>query len=317
MSLNNKRGKALSLILFVLLLQGCATLLTTEEVEKLKQQLIAADAAKDKSTAAVAVEPAPGKTTEAAPVAPDEEPMVRYSELNNMAPVADRNYKRMTRKKMEEESELYSSAGSLWKMEGQTSYLFAENRHRQEGDPTTIKVEGAALKAIESKVAVIADLLKQLEKQKIQAEEDAKIAEEEKIRLAQLEEEKKLRAERIANGEIVVDPMDEIESKEQAETTEKKLVASRKLASLAAGQKVKEEKIDLKEVENIPSKIVEKMSDDTYRIKGQQFLTIKKKSYKVIATALVRVEDFNDSSVSSNKLLDAQYDIIHMKRTTE
>jgi flagellar L-ring protein precursor FlgH len=86
---------------------------------------------------------------------------------------------------------------------------------------------------------------------------------------------------------------------------------------VASNKNEKEEKFDLKDVESIPSKIVEKMSDDTYRIRGQQYLTIKKKPYKVIATALVRAEDFNDAGVSSNKLLDAQYDVIHVKRATE
>ena len=71
-------------------------------------------------------------------VSSDEEPLTKFSDLNNMVPPSDRNYKRMTRLKMEEESELYGSAGSLWKMEGQTSYLFAENKHRREGDPTAI-----------------------------------------------------------------------------------------------------------------------------------------------------------------------------------
>jgi flagellar L-ring protein FlgH len=246
----------------------------------------------------------------AQPVAQEEEPLTKYSDMSNLAPSSDRQYKRMTRQKMEEDSELYGSAGSLWKMEGQTSYLFAENKHRREGDPTTIKMEGVALKVIESKVAVIQDLLKELDAQKKQAEEDAKKAEEEKIRLAQAEEEKKLRAERIAKGEIVVDPF---EDQFPAEPVRSPAA----VAPTVAAKPEVEEKVDLKELDVIPSKIVEKMSDGIYRIRGQQFLTIKKKPYKVIATALIRAEDFADANVSSNKLLDAQYDVIHVKRTAE
>lgn len=296
--------KSLGIILTSLILQSCAT--TDEDLVALEKELTAIP---------VVVEaPAP------APPAQDEdeaaeEPLIRYSELNNMAPPSDRQYKRMTRKKMEEESELNSSAGSLWKMEGQTSFLFAENKHRREGDPTVIKMEGAALKLVENKVAVVQDLLKQLENQRLQSEEDAKKAEAEKIRLAQAEEEKKLRARKIARGEIVIDPMDE-----QAETlsaSDKVAVGARKPAGAGGLKGEKEEKIDLKDIENIPSKIVEKMAGDTYRIRGQQYLTIKKKPYKVIATALIRAEDFKDGGVSSNKLLEAQFDLVHIKRTAE
>ena len=70
----------------------------------------------------------------------------------------------------------------------------------------------------------------------------------------------------------------------------------------------------IKEVENIPVRIVERRADNTYRVRGQQFLTIKKRPYKVIATALIRAEDFKDDGISSNKLLEAQYDVVHMKR---
>ncbi len=241
---------------------------------------------------------------------PDEEPLTKYSDLGNMAPPSDRNYKRMTRQKMEEDSELYGSAGSLWKMEGQTSYLFAENKHRREGDPTSIKMEGPALKMIETKVAVVQDLLKQLDEQRIKAEEDAKKAEEEKVRLAQLQEEKKLKDEQIAKGEVVVDPF---AGQYPPEPDRKPAAVAAAIPTVPAI----EEKIDLKEIELIPSKIVEQLPDGIYRIRGQQFLTIKKKPYKVIATALIRAEDFSDSNISSSKLLDAQFDVLHVKRTTE
>lgn len=289
--------------------QGCAYFTTNDEVEKLEKELAA--------ISATPAEVVPAKTEPEKTAVVDEEAITRYSELNNMAPPSDRQYKRMTRKKMEEESELYSSAGSLWKMDGQTSYLFAENKHRREGDTTNIKMESTALKMIENKVAVISDLLKELERQKNQAEEDAKHSEEEKNRLSLLEEEKKMRAERIAKGEIVVDPMDEAESQEQTKTLSKTPAEKRTPASVETNKKVVEEKIDLKEIEMIPSKIVEKMSDDMYRIRGQQFLIIRKKPYKVIATALIKTEDFNDTGVSSNKLLEAQYDVVHVKKAAQ
>ena len=127
--------KILGLLFSVVLIQSCASM-PDAETELLEKELT------------------PVPVAEAAPVVPaapaaeegeSEEPLTKYSDLNNMAPPSDRQYKRMTRQRMEEESALNSSAGSLWKMEGQTSYLFAENKHRREGDPTTIKLEGSAL----------------------------------------------------------------------------------------------------------------------------------------------------------------------------
>ena len=305
--------KMLGLVLILSLgLSGCATLMGDEkETAKLEKELTP-----EPVPEAAQAKPAPVVTEiKDQDISGDEEPLTRYSSLNNMAPPSDRQYKRMTRERMEEESQLNSSAGSLWKMEGQTSYLFAENKHRQEGDPTSIKLEGSALKFVENKAYVIKDLLGQLDEQKQKADEEEKRATAEKQRLAQIEAEKKLRAERIAKGEIVVDPLDEGQSDAEAA---KPAMDARLPASLAtapaAGKKAVEEKIDLKEVESIPAKIVEKVSNDTYRIRGEQYLTIKKKPYKLIATALIRAEDFSDAGVSSNKLLEAQYDLVHVKR---
>lgn len=293
----------LSLVLMAFGISGCATTDDAEETARLEKEL---------EPVVVAEPEEPAKEIKDEDIG-EEEPMTRYSSLNNMAPPSDRQYKRMTRERMEEESELNSSAGSLWKMEGQTSYLFAENKHRREGDPTNIKLEGAALKMVENKAWVINDLLGQLEEQKRTAEEEEKKATAEKQRLAQIQAEKQLRAERIAKGEIVVDPLEE----EQANFDAQAAADARKPASAAdvvTNPKKVEEKIDLKEVESVPAKIVEKMNDDTYRIRGQQYLTIKKKPYKLIATALIRAEDFNDASISSSKLLEAQYDLVHVKR---
>lgn len=302
--------KVILLCVLAVAVQGCATLFGDDtDTAKLEKELTPAPAAEVVKVPVAVKEPV-------LEIEPDEEPLTKYSEINNLAPPSDRQYKRMTRKRMEEESELTSSAGSLWKMEGQTSYLFAQNHHRRAGDPTVIKMEGPALKIIENKASVIRDLLGQLDEQRQKAEVESKHAAEQKLRLSQLEEEKKLRAERIAKGEIVVDPMDEQAAALEVQAQEE---AARKPASVAtaADKAAPQEKIDLKDVESIPSKIVEKMDDDTYRIRGQQYLTIKKKAYKVIATALVRAEDFNDAGVSSTKLIDAQYDVIHVKRAAE
>ncbi len=293
--------KLISILLIATAFWGCAS----DEVARLETEMTPVPPP-------VAVET---KKEVAAPS--EEEGMTTYSDMNNMAPPSDRQYKRMTRQKMEEDSSLNSSAGSLWNMEGQTSYLFAENKHRREGDATSIKLEGAALKSIENKAYVISDLLIKLEEQKRISDDESKKAAEQKQRLAQLEAEKKLRAERIAKGEIVVDPLDEAAANQEEEAA---LEAARQPANVPGAigatknKNATDDKIDFKEVENIPVRIVERRADNTYRVRGQQFLTIKKRPYKVIATALIRAEDFKDDGISSNKLLEAQYDVVHMKR---
>ncbi|WII70671.1 flagellar basal body L-ring protein FlgH [Bdellovibrio sp. 22V] len=198
----------------------------------------------------------------------------RYSDNQNMGVPTDRQYKRMTRNRLEEESDLGSSAGSTWVMEGQGAYLFAQNKMRREGDLLNVKLDGPALKQVETKVSVIKKLLKQLEEQQQQQLNNS---------LAQ-------------NGD---DPS-------RAPASEQK-----------KPEPVKEEKDDkegLADVENIPTRIVEKLADGNYRIKGQQPFMIGKREYKVIVTGLIRPEDFNDQGITSEKLLDPQYDVVSIRR---
>lgn len=271
---------------------------------------------------------APALVEEKPEVAAEPEPLVKYSGEPNYAPVSDREYRRMTRQRMEDESGLNAGAGSLWVMEGQTSYLFAQNKQHRTGDPTKIKIEGAALKQLETKVSTIQDLLNQLEEQKKQAEleqkkieDDKKKAEYEQNRLAEIEKEKEKITSSEAAGKDA--PADKIQ-KMAEENVNKRMPAAvedlkekEKLAQAEAAKKSekKDDKPDLKDVEFIPSRIVEKTPEGLYKISGQQMMTIKKRPYKVIATGIVRPEDFDDQGVSSNKIFEPQYDIIHIKNT--
>jgi flagellar L-ring protein precursor FlgH len=250
---------------------------------------------------------------------PEPEKLTKFSEVNNMPAASDRSYRRMTRQRMEDESELQASAGSLWKMDGQTSYLFQQNKQRIAGDPTTIKMEGMALKEVESKVSVIQDLMKDMDKQKIEAEEESQKAETEKIRLAELE---KLKPKVITDkNDPMYDPFAGQYPADLQAAEDLKNAATRKPAAVEAAKTdvakkdEKEEKIDLKDVETVPARVVERMPNGMYRVSGQQTFMIKKRPYKVIATGLVKPEDFDDAAISSMKLLEPQYDVIHMKRT--
>lgn len=236
-----------------------------------------------------------------------KEQFTKYSDISNYAPTTDRQYKRMTKERMEEESELHAGAGSLWVMEGQTSYLFAQNRHRREGDMTNVKVEGASLKMLQTKVATIQDLLKELEIQKKEAEEKKRLQEAAQQKLADIESEKKS-----------ILAKNEADNEDAAQKLAEKRIAERKPASeapkIAVKDQVKDEKIDLKELDKFPMKITEALQGGQYKVMGQQTINIRNKPYKIIATGVVRSDDFNDQSISSEKLYDAQFDVLHVKK---
>lgn len=214
----------------------------------------------------------------------------RYSDTPQLGVPTDRQYKRMTRNRMEEESDLGASAGSTWVMEGQGAYLFAQNKMRKEGDLLNVKLDGPALKQVETKVSVIKKLLKQLED------------EQERQRL----EEQEALKNKLAKGE------GGDRSPASEKTSDVPPVVS--AAAPASPEGAKEE--GLADVDIIPTRLIEKLADGNYRIKGQQPFMIGKREYKVIVTGLIRPEDFNDEGISSGKLLDPQYDVVSIRRNT-
>ena len=204
----------------------------------------------------------------------------RYSDTQQMPTATDRQYKRMTKTRMEEESELQSSAGSLWVMDGQQSYLFAQNKTRREGDIVNIKLDGTALKQVETKVSVIKKLLKQLE-----------------------EEEQK-----------AVIQQQSLAAKASAGTDRAPAAATNLPTPAKIEAPAKEEKQDLSEVQTIQTKITERMADGNYRVKGAQPFMIGQKEYKVIVMGIIRPEDYNDEGILSGKLLDPQFDVMSVRR---
>jgi flagellar L-ring protein FlgH len=199
------------------------------------------------------------------------QPSVRFSD-NQFAPAqADRQYRRMTKSKMEEDSQLQSGAGSMWVMDGQAAYLFTQNKTRREGDVLNVKIEGSAQKQIETKVSVIKKLIKQLE-----------------------DEERK--------------------AKEGNKSEDPKLADGSGGAARAPASATPAEKDEPVNIENVPTKIVERQPDGNYRVKGQQPFMIGTREYKAIVTGMIRSEDFNDKGVSSNVLLDPQFDVVTMRK---
>ena len=202
---------------------------------------------------------------------------LKYSEAAQAPSSAERQYKRMSKAQMEEESDLAQEAGSMWMMEGQTSYLFAQNKSRKEGDHLSVKLEGVAQKQVETKVTTIKKLLKQLEEQ-LKAKQQGAAA----------------GADRGPASEKKPEP-----------------------AAAAATKKPEDDKVDLSEVEIIPAKITERLSDGTFRIKGSQPMLINDKEFRVIVTGILKPEDFQDSGIPSGRLLESQFDVVSIRRNNQ
>lgn len=207
----------------------------------------------------------------------------KFSENQNLMVTSNRQYKRMTKSRLEEESEVHAAAGSMWVGEGQSSYLFSQNKSRKEGDLLNIKIEGSAQKQVETKVSVIKKLLKQLEEQELQ-QQKAKEAD--------------------GAGKLAMDGGKPSEGGDKAPP-------ARAPAASGDDKKKDDEAVN---IESVPTRIVERMPDGNYRLKGAQPFMIGKREYKVLVTGLVRAEDFNDDGISSNKLLDPQFDVVSLRK---
>ena len=228
---------------------------------------------------------------------PVKNDLVKFSDNPNMISVSDRHYKKMTRQRLEEESELNAQDGSMWVMEGQGAYLFAQNKARREGDILNVKIEGSAQRQVEVKVSVIKKLLKQLEEE--EAQQKLKVPNQQGIDLGPManKDGKNPDPGRNPAGE----PSKPIESKPD-------------IAKKGEGEGDKAEKEGPQMTEPVPTRIVERLGDGNYRLKGQQSFMIGKREYKIIVTGMIRPEDFNEDGVSSNRLLDAQFDVVSIRK---
>lgn len=212
-----------------------------------------------------------------APLAVRSKSTPKFSEKPYYYSGPKRQYKRQTKKTIEESSNLDASTGSLWVMEGQGSYLFSQNVVRMIGDSTSIRIEGEPKEQLQAKAQIINDLLKKLEERKMAAQR------------------------RVASKPAV-------QSKVAAQKT------STGPQAVIGGQKAKLE--DVFNVNVVPTRITERMIDGNYRVKGSQPFMIGKREYKVIVTGIVRSQDFNEEGVSAVKLLDPGFDIVSTRRSS-
>ncbi len=215
----------------------------------------------------------------------DEDDMIRYSETKNLPYDDGREYKRMSRKQFEDQEIRSDNSGSLWVMEGQDSYLFNENNVRLPGDLINVALDGQPEKQLSTKAKVIKDLTKKIEsKRKVASTNTAE------------------KTDPAAAGAEGATP---------AAGADGAAAPAAKPAEVAA--KPAEEELDLGgefDVKTVPTRIVEKLSDGNYRVKGSQNFMIGSKEYRVIVTGLVKPSDVTNNLVDSSKMLDSKFDIV-------
>lgn len=217
---------------------------------------------------------------------------IKFSENPNLGTFNDKKYRRSTRKTLEDENEVHSRAGSLWNTEGQGAFLFTQNKTRREGDLLTVKLEGASKSQVETKIKIIKKLLARLETPVAPSLDSDGKPNEEQRGLASINSEAGAKSKDEPKKSVVVEPV--------------------KPSSVGPGVAVEEEQ--LSQVETIPTRVVERLADGNYRVKGVQPFMIGKREYKVIVTGFVRPEDFSDEGLSSNKILDPQWDVVSLRR---
>jgi flagellar L-ring protein precursor FlgH len=216
-----------------------------------------------------------------------------YSQQNNLPPSAYRKYNRTKRKDFEDAAHLESKSGSLWVMEGQGAYLFSQNVVRMIGDPLAIRLEGDPAEQLKAKSGVISKLLAQLEERRRRAMGREPAADGKKG------EAKPGEAAPAAPGAAPGAP---------GAAAAPAPVA----ASPAPGAPEEEKEFGVK---TVPTRVVERLVDGNYRVRGTQPFVIGQREYKVIVTGIVRAEDFNEQGISASQLLDSNFDIVSSKST--
>lgn len=208
---------------------------------------------------------------------------VRFSDVRDLPVENERQYRRMTRKQFEDQELFSDNAGSLWVNEGQDSYLFAQNIVRLPGDILNVVLDGQPEKQLSTKAQVIKELTSRIEKR-----------------------QRGVASTQGATPEGA-NPEAQQTADASAQTGQNPQAQTNPTAQNAANEEVGGGAFDVK---TIPTRVVERMSDGNYRVKGSQTFMIGSKEYKVIVTGLVKPQDVADDNVSASKMLDSKFDIV-------
>jgi flagellar L-ring protein FlgH len=209
-----------------------------------------------------------------------------YNSMPNMMAGKERKYKRVTKDNFSDEQMLEDNSGSLWRKEGQGSYLFSQNNLRQIGDILNVEIEGKAADNLTAKLAII------------------------KANLTRIEVPPPQRA-LASRG---VPRPDTTASNDQNKTGDQNKPVDANQQAQAAEQQKEDAREKVKEAlarfDDVPCRIVDKNSDGSYRVKGQSSIYVGRHEYRLIVTGIVRPDDINSEVVASTRVLEGKYDLV-------
>jgi flagellar L-ring protein FlgH len=224
---------------------------------------------------------------------------LKFSDAPNVNPkVGEKQYRRVTKEIFEKEGVLEENSGSLWVMEGQGSYLFSQNLMRISGDVLNISLDGVPQSSLSKKVEIIKTLLERSRKVPRYPAASADLAQ--------------------ANPQAAQNAPPPADGQQQQQGQPGQ--ANPQVAAVQAAQNADEkadaddEKKAQFDVSSIPSRIVEKTQDGSYRIKGSQSFMIGRKEYRVIATGVVRPADIKNDTIAASQMVDSKFDVIAIKK---
>ena len=216
-----------------------------------------------------------------------------FSRTPNMMVGKERIYRRVTKENFSDEQSLEDNSGSLWKKVGQGSYLFSQNNLRMMGDIINVEVEGKAEESLSAKVTVIKKAWARMgyAGDGIRSPASKVVG-------------KVPKPEKDAAPAAAAPPLAE-KSKEGEETDNQK---PKEMAGSPSGSS---------RFDNVPCRIVERNTDGSYRVKGQQTIYVGAREYKLLVTGLVRPDDISSDVVGTSKLIDSKIDLVASMKETK
>ncbi len=200
-------------------------------------------------------------------------PVTSFANQPNVSTGKDRKYRRVTKDNFGDDEGLEENSGSLWRKEGQASYLFSQNNLRLMGDIINVDVEGKAADNLGAKLAII------------------------KQNLARIENPKPANGAKGTNKD-----------RQPAATDTNTPGASG--ADVAQTEEAKAKDLAEKKFDSVPCRITERNPDGSYRVKGQSSVYVGRHEYRLIVTGLVRPDDVTSDVVGSSKLIDGKFDLV-------
>ncbi|MBK9294361.1 MAG: flagellar basal body L-ring protein FlgH [Oligoflexia bacterium] len=212
-------------------------------------------------------------------------PPTSFTNNPNYGSYKERNYKKVTKENFNEDQGLEETSGSLWRQEGQGSFLFSQNSLRVTGDIINVELEGKAVENLNVKV----DLIKK-------AQERLAVPSPKNSREARIPRPDERAAANVPS------PAPQTTEGNTQQAGDAKAITAETTGDDAEKQAMK--------FDPVPCRIIEKNPDGSYRVKGVQVVYVGKKEFKLMVTGSVRPDDISSEAVNSSRLIDSRYDLV-------